>query len=385
MEILKNIFECVGCASCAEVCPKQCISLRPLEGGFLYPVINTETCIDCGKCKSVCPVLCEKKEVTPLNCYALADKVVESRMKSASGGASNVFATEIVRRGGAFCGVKLDETLKAVHDVTHTVEALDLYRDSKYVQSDMSAAWRKIAEVLKQGKTLLVSGTPCQIAAVKTRFGDVGNLITCDLICSGVPDPKVFELYLSDIEEKDNKKIKEFYFRDKTNGWRKSNIRVVFEDGTEKVIERKDSDYFRLFGNNIFFRKACYSCKFKNFNTCADLTVGDYWGIEKMYPLMDDKGCSVVIVNTEKGQKLFEQIAERCEVFSTPIDFAIETHLKLVKSIPISRFRGMFYDFFCKCDKAGYHKAVTRTMGHSLFDKIYRKIYLLAGRDNRND
>ena len=375
MKILENPIDCVGCASCAAVCPKACISMKPFEGGFLAPVIDVDTCISCEKCRGVCPVLAVKEKKSPKKCYALVENQEDSRVKSASGGASHVLAKQVVFEGGAFCGCRLDENLKASHDVTRAVEDLDLYRDSKYVQSDMSSTWPKIEEALASGAKLLVSGTPCQIAAVKARFGDRENLITCDFICSGVPDPSIFELYKKELERKQGTKIKEFYFRDKTNGWKKSNIRVVYEDGSEQIIERKDSVYFHLFGNNIFFRECCYNCSFKKFNTSADLTVGDYWGIDKLFPeIDDDKGVSLLIVNTEKGEALLSAIQGECTVLETSLEFAVKTHPKIEKSIPRSKYRDMFYRRY-RGDETSLQKAIKRCMGRSPLNKIFRKIY----------
>ena len=373
-KILEEPLQCVGCGSCVAICPTASISMRTKEGGFLYPEIDQSTCVSCGKCRNVCPVLAEKAKKEPRQCYALVDNREASRLKSASGAASILFAEQILEEGGVFCGCRLDESLRAVHDVTDALDTLDLYRDSKYVQSDMSLAWPKIDAALKQGKKVLVSGAPCQIDAVKTRVGDREELITCDFVCSGVPDPSVFELYKKALEKEQGKAIQSFYFRDKTNGWKKSNIRVVYDDGSEQIIERKNSDYFRLFGNNLFFRDCCYNCRFKNFNTSADLTVGDYWGIERLYPeIDDDKGCSLVIVNTEKGEALLSSILNKATVWQTPLAFAIETHPKLEKSIPKSAYRGLFYKHY-KGDEKSLQKAIKRSMGHSILDKIIRKI-----------
>lgn len=373
-KILEDPLQCVGCSSCASVCPTANISMKAKEGGFLYPEIDQSTCVSCGKCRNVCPVLAAKEKKEPRQCYALVDNREESRLKSASGAASILFAEQILETGGAFCGCRLDENLRAVHDVTDELDALDLYRDSKYVQSDMSLAWPKINAILKQGRKILISGTPCQIAAVKRRFGDREEIITCDFVCSGVPDPSVFELYKKALEKERGKAIQSFYFRDKTNGWKKSNIRVVYDDGSEQIITRKDSYYFKLFGNNLYFRDCCYNCRFKDFNTSADLTVGDYWGIERRYPeIDDDKGCSLVIVNTEKGEALLSSVLNKATIWETPLDFAIETHPKLEKSIHRDAYRGLFYKYY-KGDERSLQKAIKRSTGRSIFDKIIRII-----------
>ena len=378
MKIIENKKQCTGCGLCVYICEKNAIKMLATEGGFLYPQVDETKCVSCGKCKNLCPANKERKSVTPLECYALADNRTEQRCKSASGGASALLFEEVINGGGAICGCRLDENLRAVHDTAENIESIDLFRDSKYVQSDMSSAWDKIGEHITAGKKLLVSGTPCQIAAVKSRFGKNGNLTTVDFVCSGVPDPQIFEIYKADIEKESGKKIKEFYFRDKTNGWKKSNIRVVFADGTEQIITRKDSYYFRLFGGNLYFRECCYKCQFKNFNTFADITVGDYWGIEKLHPeLDDDRGCSLVIVNTEKGKALADSIKDRCTVTPTPLDFAIETHPKLEKSINRAKYRSLFFHIY-KGDEKSLKKAMQICTRGSKLGKIRRVLYQKA-------
>lgn len=375
MKILENEKQCVGCGLCAWVCDKNTITMRSTEGGFLYPQIDAEKCASCRKCINFCPVAKERKKVEPQECYALTDNRSEQRRKSASGGAATLFFEETIKRGGEVCGCKLDENLKAVHDTADSIESIDLFRDSKYVQSDMSKAWDKIDTCLNSGKELLVCGTPCQIAAVNSRFGKKENLTTVDFVCSGVPDPQIFEIYKADIEKESGKKIKEFYFRDKTNGWKKSNIRVVFTDGTQQIITRKDSYYFRLFGANLYFRECCYSCRFKKFNTYADITVGDYWGIEKLHPqLDDDSGCSLVIVNTDKGKALAGSVKDSCTVVPTPLDFAVQTHPKLEKSINRAKYRDLFFHTY-KDDEKSLKKAIKLCMGGSVLRKIKRVLY----------
>lgn len=380
MKILENTSQCVGCGLCEYVCPKNCITMTSKNDGFLYPSINEELCILCKKCQQACPVLSEKKKIEPLRCVALEDIKDENRKKSASGGAASLLFEEIINMGGAVCGCRLDDDLKAVHDVSDTLESIDLYRDSKYVQSDMKNAWKKIEDCLLEDRKLIVCGTPCQIAAVNSRFGQHENLYTCDFVCSGVPDPSIFELYKRELEQKSGKKIKEFYFRDKTNGWKKSNIRIVYTDDTEEIIERKDSNYYRLFGNNIFFRESCYDCKFKNFNTYADLTVGDYWGIERLYPECDDIGCSLVIVNTKKGDFLLSAVKDKCRLKDTHIDFAIETHPKIISSINRAKYRDLFYNIYNDKSYKKYKKAVKLSMSHSTFCRIKRVLFNITHR-----
>lgn len=380
MKILDKESRCVGCGLCADVCPQKCITMSATRG-FLYPVIDESACVSCGRCKASCPVLKERVSVEPKECYAVADARRENRIKSASGGLAGLLMEEAVARGGSYSGVRLDENLDAINDVDHSYEKIDLYRDSKYVQSNSAQVYRKLEVALNGGKTVLVTGTPCQISAIHSRFGERENLITCDFVCSGVPDPGIFRLYLRELGEKSGKSIKKFFFRDKTNGWKKSNIKVVYEDGTEEIITRNNSDYFKMFGNNIFFRECCYKCEFKNFNTRADITIGDYWGIEKRTSCFDDDtGCSLCIVNTDKGKEFLSGVLAKCKVEETPLEFAIETHPKLIKSIPRSDFRDMFYGKYVTGNAESLKKAIKISMGHSFTDKLRRKIYMLIRR-----
>lgn len=375
MDVLKNKNQCIGCGLCAAVCGVKCITMAPYEGGFLYPFVDDSKCVSCNKCRDVCPVLKEKTKISPKGCYALIDNNNEKRLKSASGGASALFMEETINHGDAVCACRLDDNLKVVHKTFENIEEIDLFRDSKYVQSDMNMAWSEISELLKQKRNMFITGTPCQIAAVKSRFGENDNITTCDFVCSGVPDPAIFEFYKKDLEKETDKKIKEFYFRYKTNGWKSSNIRVVYDNGFEQVIERKNSYYFKLFGSNLFFRECCYDCRFKNFNVYSDITVGDYWGINKFNSeLDDDKGCSLVIVNTDKGDKLLSDIKERCTIKQTPLSFAIDTHPKLIKSIDRSVFRDWFYGVYDGEEEA-FRKAMRLYENKSFVARAIKSIY----------
>jgi len=376
MKIIDDLSRCVGCALCSSVCPQKCIEMEKKEIGFLYPKINKDLCIGCGKCKNACPLNKTNIINQTDSCYALLDKDEFSRVKSASGGASNVFANHILKNDGVFCGCRLNEELEAIHDIADVSDDLEQYRDSKYVQSNMTHTWEKIDKVLNENKTLLFTGTPCQAAAVRSKYGTRDDLYICDFICSGVPDPAIFKLYLAKIGKNEGKKINKFYFRDKSCGWKKSAIRIVFDDGTEKKIPRKDSMYYSLFGNNLFFRQSCYKCEFKQFKTHSDLTIGDWWGIEKFRAdIDDDKGCSLVIINTPKGAELLEHVKDDVVLVDTPIEFAIQTHPKIMKSINSNPYRTLFYKMF-NGDIDSLNKAYERCIGDSITDKIKRKLYL---------
>ena len=341
--VLQDKYRCTGCSLCREVCPRNCIEMREERDGFSYPHINLQECIDCGKCEKMCPVISPREKITPISAYAYRDKDLDSRLKSASGGVAARFGEVVLKEGGIYTGVRLDENFRAVHDLCETREELDLFRDSKYVQSELNGLFRKVKEKLEQGKVVFVTGMPCQIAAIRSYLQkDYENLYLCDLICNGFDSPLVFRKYIEQIETENHKKVKRFYFRDKSNGWRKSNIRVMFADDSERIILRGESDFYRLF--ELALRKSCNDCQFRCFSSGSDITIGDYWGIEKRYPDYDDgAGCSVVITNTRKGQAFFEKLKSAGDIIETGVEYALETHRKLTVSVPANKYHDLFF------------------------------------------
>ncbi len=386
MTVLNDESLCTGCGLCEQICPKGCITMKPKEGGFLYPSIDSDKCVNCNLCRNKCPINQIKMKNMPLKSYAFKDKIEKERVRSASGGAASVFAKAVLKNGGIYTAVRYDEDFNVIHDVCADIGELDSFRDSKYVQSSTSGIFEKIKSALDEGRQVVATGTPCQIAAIQNYLGQTyDNLILCDLICHGVPSPLVFKCYLKSTERAKGKTIKSFYFRDKTNGWRKSNVKIIFDDNSEQIISRRDCDFYRLFGNNMIFRKSCHSCNFREFNTSADITIGDYWGIEKKYPdFADETGCSVVIINTEKGQRFFDNIKDKAEILETETTFAIETHPKLLHSITESVFRTKFFKVL-KADGSGYKKAVNTFLNNGLVSKSKRFIIKLLTRRKQND
>lgn len=379
MKFPPNKKTCVGCGLCADVCPKKCITMQVDKEGFFQPVIDKTECINCGLCDKKCPVIQPRKEIKPITAYAVKDKDEESRLKSASGGAAAVFAKYVLENGGAYSAVKLDDDFAAVHDICENIENLDLFRDSKYIQSNMTGIYKKISDELAKGKKVFATGTPCQVAALRSKFGyENENLILCDLICHGVPSPLVLKKYVEYVEYASGKKMTGFYFRDKTNGWQKSNTKAVFDDGSEKVIVRSDSEFFRVFAHNISMRECCFKCNFREFNIYSDLTIGDYWGIDKKYPeFNDDKGCSLVMINTAKGEKFFYEVCEKTDYVETGVDFAVETHPKLLKNVVPHPLRENFFAKFNKnISPKEFKKIVEEFTGRGIINKVKRKIIL---------
>ena len=375
-DVLIDMIKCVGCALCSEICPTHSIKMIASSEGFKYPEIDAATCVHCEKCYKNCPVSQQKVENRPVLAYAMKDINTENRKKSASGGAWALIAQKFIETGGVCAGVKLNEDLDAVFDLCESVDEIDKFRDSKYFQSDTNHIYTKVHSLLIEGKKVFIAGLPCQIAALHSYLGENAeseNLFLCDLVCNGAPSPLVFHRYISYLEKKAGKKISSFFFRDKTNGWNKSNVRVVYQDKSEEIILRPDCEFFMCFSH---MRKSCHQCQFKSFNSYADITIGDYWGIQKLCPdFDDDTGCSMLLVKTEKGQKLVEMISNDAVLQKTSVDFAIETHPKLEKSTAKGPYRDAFFKYLAK-DRSEKHfkKAVKIFTGKKLIDKVRRVI-----------
>ena len=300
--------KCCGCSACAGACPVQCISMIADKEGFKYPVADPNICISCGKCEQVCPMTfsrpaSEKK--------AYAARIPQYEPSSSSGGVFSALAENVLSSGGVIFGAAFDEALKLRHIKVTDKTMLGQLRGSKYVQSDMVGVYHQVQDELSDGKTVLFSGTPCQVAGLKKFLNkDYPHLFTVDIACHGVPSPEVWNRY---VREKGTDLV-HVNFRDKSEGWRKYNIAYTYKERTEKV--RFDMDpYMLLFLQNISLRPSCYDCSFRNGGNCSDVTLADFWAIKDVMPEMNDgKGVSAVIVNTLKGESLVKQLGHLEEV-----------------------------------------------------------------------
>lgn len=322
-----NETQCCGCEACMNICPKSAISMQENSLGCTYPQIDREKCIECGLCKKVCHY--QNKEMnTSLNeSYASMSKDDELLRKSASGGIFATIAKNILKDGGSVFGCSMEnEDGKVIpkHIEIENVKELQKLQGSKYVQSSIGFSYKLIKEKLDEGKNVLFSGTPCQVDGLKGFLGDkeYKNLYTIDIICHGVPGQKMFSDYLKFLEKKLKGKIIGFNFRDKTIGFG-FNAKVVYQkkngEVKEKIIKSHMSSYYSLFLESEIYRENCYTCKYAGKDRAGDITIGDYWGVEKEHPeyvvenggsLSVDKGVSCILVNNEQGKNLMETYGE---------------------------------------------------------------------------
>lgn len=308
---------CCGCGACFNTCPKGAISMQHNEEGFLVPVVSEEKCIDCGLCLKACPAVNEKRDNSnEPDCYA-AQAPDEIREISSSGGIFTLLAEEILSRGGYVCGAAFREDWSVHHIIVDNKDDLAKLRGSKYVQSDTEKCYSEIRKLLKNGKQVLFSGTPCQVAGLYTFLGkkEYDTLYTVDIFCHGAPSPGVWKKYINESFSLD--KIKSINFRDKSAiGWSCSHVAITDIGGKKHVT----NDYTKWFHQSIILRPSCESCRYSRLPRPADISLGDWWGISQVAPqLNDSKGLSNVLLNSFKGQELYHLVESR----------AVSTKLKL--------------------------------------------------------
>lgn len=335
---IQNKQDCCGCSACVQRCPRQCIALIEDEEGFLYPQVDPTSCIDCGLCERVCPVIHQHQPRTSLRVYAAVNANEEVRQSSSSGGLFIPLAEKVIEAGGVVFGVKWNHHFEAIHAYTEVKEELIEFQGSKYVQSRVGETFKQAEQFLKQGRKVLYSGTPCQIAALKLFLRkSYENLLTIDFVCHGVPSPGVFRWYLAEeinktlhakqnlktqnlssvptadaIASEHGFKIENIRFRDKRTGWKFHSFVLTLKQLSqskqeESILEctyRSDkSPYMRGFSADLYNRPSCHACLARMGKSGSDITLADYWGIEQIHPqLNDNKGTSALLVNTKQGE-----------------------------------------------------------------------------------
>lgn len=337
--------DCCGCTACASICPKGCIAMTADSEGFYYPEINENLCINCGLCEKVCPLLHKPAQHTNLNVYGAKNCDDGIRYTSSSGGMFTLFAMDVLNKGGVVFGAAFDGSLQVCHTGISTIQELEKLRGSKYVQSNMNGIFKQVRTLLAGGKKVLFSGTPCQIAGLKGfLMKDYENLTTVDVVCHGVPSAKVYNKYLQEIASDTGESITKVNFRDKANGWKQGE--TLFFTKTHRIgAPKRQETYMRLFLNNVSIRPSCADCAFNNKRSLADITIADYWGIDKQFPEFDDdKGVTLVMINTEKGQQLFDTVKDKTTYIATDFEKGAEYNLAVSKSLGLHPKRQYFFD-----------------------------------------
>lgn len=298
--------------------------MQPDEEGFLYPQVDEKACVHCQRCVRVCPMTNRPVLFPVAEAYAAKHTDAQIQRKSSSGGMFSALAETVLKKGGVVFGAAFDENWNVVHDSADNWNALDKLRRSKYVQSNIGQTYQRAQQFLEEGRSVLFTGTPCQIAGLRNYLGkEYENLLTAELFCHGVPSPAVWQKFLAENTQKE--KIKSVDFRDKYFGWDASFLKVSYTDGTSlpaaprwlrPLLEAKQGRLMRRFYrlpfwiSNLYERPSCHQCPFKGWDKTADFSIGDFWGVKKnRAQLYDAKGVSVLLVNTEKAKTVLPQLS----------------------------------------------------------------------------
>lgn len=371
---IKNKSNCCGCHSCSNICPKDAIEMKEDIKGFKYPVINKEKCINCDLCEKVCPIINKVHTNNKPQAYACINKDEKIRLKSSSGGIFSLISESILDLKGVVFGAQFDDEFNVIHSYTEDKEKLYKFRGSKYVQSTIGDTFKKVKEFLEKDKYVLFTGTPCQIEALYSFLQkEYDKLYTQDIICHGVPSPKVWKKYKEEIENKNNSKTSKMTFRDKRNGWANYSLKWSFSNKNVYVESNHESKYMKAFLKNFSLRDSCYECNFKKKNRMSDITLADFWGIENIMPEMyNDKGTSLVILNTKKGRELFDNIKEKIESKHVDFEKSIEYNPSMIVSSTKPKNRE---EFFRDIEKMNFDKLQKKYFPNpNIINRILQKI-----------
>ena len=374
--------KCSGCHACYNICPKNAIEMKEDEKGFKYPIINKEKCVECGLCRKACPVIGKQKNEFNAKAYACYNKDEKIRLESSSGGVFSLIAEYILENKGIVFGAAFDNGFKVKHIAVKEKEELYKLRTSKYVQSEIGNSYKEAKEYLEQGKTVLFTGTPCQINGLYSFLNKkYENLYTQDIICHGVPSPKVWKKYLEYRKSKDShKEIKEINFRNKSNGWNNYEFFIKY-DGKVFSKNHNNDIYMNAFLRDASLRDSCYECSFKEKERKVDITLADFWGINNINPeFNDDKGISLLITHTERGEELLEKIKKYLMIENVDFEESVKYNPSMYKAAVKPKLRD---EFFENLDKMEFDKLVEKyTVKHKvgLIKRILRKCKKIANK-----
>lgn len=370
--------ECCGCSACSRVCAFSAIKMETDEQGYRYPVVNFDLCKDCGMCQKVCPMQENYVGVdADPDVWAVCNKDKDVVSNSSSGGTFSMLADWVLQKNGVIYGVSFDEKYNVYHMRACTKAQADKFRTSKYVESKLDKVFETIESDLKDERTVLLTGTPCQISAVlkylKVKRVNTDNLYTCDNICHGVPSSKVWKDYIDIIKKKyvsADDEIEFINMRSKKTSWQKQNIEIGLKKGNiDSVVE--DFSFNKFFLSLFSNRPSCFNCKYTSYKRVADFTLGDFWNVEQAgVDFNYEGGVNVLLVNTDKGRALFEIIKENADAYKTTKKACWQPHLEYSAKAPAKQEQ-----FWQEYNSASDKEVVIRKyMKGSILTKIIRSV-----------
>lgn len=346
---------CVGCGSCAAACPQHCIQMVSDAEGFLQPEIDRTQCVNCHRCEQVCPLLQKTPDHTGTTAYAAKNRDPAVRAESSSGGVFSALAEWVLQQGGCVCAAKYGDEFDVIHDLAYTVSETAPFRGAKYAQSNAGHCFPQIRSLLQKGRLVLFVGTPCQTAGLAAFLGkDYTSLILVDMICHGVPSPKVWQRYLHARRKTDaqNAPLESVNLRSKITGWSRYaySVDLAYQDGSHYCVPQGQDPFMRGFVQNLFLRHSCSHCAFKGGRRRSDLTLGDFWGIWDQHPDFDDnRGVSLLLAHSRKGREVWAAVMEGFDCVPVPLEDAFRQNPSALHSSPAHEKREAF---FAQLDKS---------------------------------
>nr|WP_302595504.1 Coenzyme F420 hydrogenase/dehydrogenase, beta subunit C-terminal domain [uncultured Cellulosilyticum sp.] len=385
MEICNSV-ECTGCMACRNICPVDAIQVKADRYGFYIPVIAEDKCLKCGKCKKICPnnYLVEGESSNQI-VLATWRKEKEIREKSTSGGIFTGVAEWIIQQDGVVFGAIMDKAHNVRHSLARTMAEVEAMRGSKYVQSDVGYSYRAVKKELETGRVVLYTGTPCQLAGLYRYLEKpYDNLYTMDIVCHGVPSPKVFKDYIQYIEESAHDEAIEISFRKKKPSWSVFSMYIKFQTGKEYIKDAYHDPYLVGFLDDYLSRECCYTCKYTRESRLGDITAADFWSyVSYTYKERNtEKGISLVILNTEKGKRIFEDLKDKYFFVERSIQEAKRGNRCLTKPYGKAKKREEFWkeynesNDFIRCASKFFPKK-KRSLKHRISEMINRYYYIM--------
>ena len=375
---IRDKDKCCGCYSCMDVCAQKCITMQIDNEGFWYPNVNITQCIDCGICEKSCPMLDVKRSNEVPLAYAAINKDEKIRLNSSSGGIFYALAEHVISKGGIVFGAAMsNDCTSVIHISAHNMKELQKLQGSKYLQSKIGDTYSEAKVVLETGKIVMFTGTPCQIAGLRSFLKrEYINLITVDIICHGVPSPELWKKYIGYIEKKNNSIVKSVNFRYKQTTGQDFGIRKMDEKHMLEYTSKDMDSFMQMFLKNYCLRPSCYACTAKE-SKLSDITIGDFGGIEKIEPDMNDgKGISVVLIRSDCGRKTLETIKNKLMLKEIAYEVAVSENSAENVSVKRPKERTTF---FGDMNHLSFNQLQKKYLPVPIKTKIYRK---LAGTKN---
>lgn len=390
---IENKTDCCGCQACGDICHAEAISFHPDHEGFWYPEVDRNKCTDCHLCEKICPVLnidaLKHHNKSAPKVFGGYNKDIVIRFDSTSGGVFSLLAQAMYKQKGYVSGAIYTDEFKVVNFISDDKKDLKRLRSSKYVQSNADGLYRRIKSLLESGEKVLACGSPCQMAALRGFLRkDYDNLIIVDFLCRATNSPKVFEKYKESLESRYGSKIVAIKDKNKDHGWHSLARKVTFENGQVYYGEGHEDDYRRGYHANVFERPSCYECKFKGVPRISDITLGDFWGIGSVDPSLEQNlGTSLVIINSEKGEKYFDIIRDKLVMKEFSLDDIVPGNSTAIMGGKLPYPAGIDRnEFFKALDEMPFDECAAKFFPYVSEQKVTlkRKIRTLLGIVRRN-